>query len=178
MTDQTDSTVTTAELARWLHCTDRAVRMYADKGIISPVGRGKWSLRASVAAVVEHLRAVASQHRSAAAGGDGEEPGDLDLTGQRAMLAKRQRERIELELGEKRGELVLVSEVKNAWWKRARAARDKLLSIPDRIIPQIAPGGHGEQSRAYEVLSREIRQVLEELADEPSTGAPEPDATA
>ncbi len=171
-TDTTDDTATTADLARWLGCTDRAVRDYAAKGIIAPVSRGRWPLRASVAAVIDHLRAVASQHRSERQPGDDGEPDPLDLTGQRALLAKRQRERIEVEMSEKARELVSVEEVKAQWFKRTRTARDRLMALPASIAPLLA--AQTDPDDVYRLLEVELRRTLEMVASEPITGATEP----
>jgi phage terminase Nu1 subunit (DNA packaging protein) len=80
--------------------------------------------------------------------------------GRRRILAAQAR-RLELRAGREAGELVEVRVVELRWSRLIIAARNRLLSIPNRAM-QLLP----HLSRAdMAVLDRLIREVLEELAD-------------
>jgi len=62
----------------------------------------------------------------------------------------------------KGGIYVLAEEVKSAAFNKARIIRDTLLNIPDRLSPILA--SEHDQDKIYQLLSGEIKLVLEELA--------------
>jgi hypothetical protein len=68
-----------------------------------------------------------------------------------------------LEYEEKIGKLVSAEEVKNAAFKRARAVRDGLLALPDRLSAEMA--AETNQFRVHARLTEEIRKVLRSLDD-------------
>lgn len=158
--------VGTRELAEWLGCTDRAVRDYARRGVIAAAGRGRWPLRASVGAVVEHLRAQA-----AGRAGDG----PLDLAQERARLSRTQREKLEIDICQRRGELVEAAAVERDAYKTARATRDRLLNVPDRVATLIA--AETDPAAVHTLLSTEIRLALQDcirvLSEATDEGAPD-----
>jgi phage terminase Nu1 subunit (DNA packaging protein) len=59
-----DDSVDTATLARWLNCSPRMARQYAEEGRAVRTAPGRFDLEASVRGVVKHLRELASGHRS------------------------------------------------------------------------------------------------------------------
>lgn len=60
------------------------------------------------------------------------------------------------------GELVRVEDVRNAFFAKARVVRDGILNIPDRISSLLA--NVDDASKIHEILSQELRTVLEELS--------------
>src|SRR4051794_26611075 len=115
-------------------------------------------------AYIEHLRLVK--------GGRGRDPdspppkgkGRLDLEQERAKLAARQNEKLDLELRRLRGELVSVAEVKAALSAQDVVVKDRLLAVPmaaaDRAL-EAAPGGAQAIAGVYD---RAIRDALSALA--------------
>lgn len=67
----------------------------------------------------------------------------------------------EIELLKEQGAYLLVKDVKDAAFARARHVRDALLNIPDRISSILA--AETDHDRTREILTAEIRQVLEAL---------------
>jgi phage terminase Nu1 subunit (DNA packaging protein) len=59
----------------------------------------------------------------------------LDLTAERARLAKAQADKTELEVAELRGELVSAQEVIEAWTQYIAAIRARLLALPSKARP-------------------------------------------
>ena len=81
----------------------------------------------------------------------------LVLKAYQARLAK-------LEFEEKSGKLHDVDECKQDAFKAARATRDAMLGIPDRLSAELA--GETDQFKIRQRLETEIRQALENLATE------------
>lgn len=67
-----------------------------------------------------------------------------------------------LEYEEKSGKLVDAESVKIAAFNKARALRDTLLNIPDRIAPILA--AEANETKINEILTKEIRSALESLS--------------
>jgi hypothetical protein len=69
---------------------------------------------------------------------------------------------MKIELDEKTGRLVDSEQVKVAAFNSARAVRDSLLNITDRISPILA--AEKDQNRVAEILTAEIKTALEGLS--------------
>lgn len=67
----------------------------------------------------------------------------------------------EIALLKEQGAYLLVRDVKDAAFSRARQIRDALLNIPDRISSILA--AESDHDRTREILTTEIRQALESL---------------
>ena len=87
--------------------------------------------------------------------------GEVKLAEQRARLAKLQGDKVELELQEKRGELVPAELILAAWEPIAGAIRAKVLALPAKI-KRAAPDP--DQHQLDEVI-QQCRNMLEGLAD-------------
>ncbi len=68
-----------------------------------------------------------------------------------------------LEYEEKLGKLVQIEKIEVEAFTAARYARDKLLSIPDRVAPAII--GKTDIHEIKELLRKEILESLEQLTD-------------
>lgn len=69
----------------------------------------------------------------------------------------------ELELAERRRELLPRADVINAWQKLLTAIRAKLLALPTKLAAMIAPPG--KLAETEQAISAAIDEVLTELAD-------------
>jgi phage terminase Nu1 subunit (DNA packaging protein) len=78
----------------------------------------------------------------------------------------------ELDLAERRGELLWADEVRLCREKQNSAFRQKMLAIPAKVAVQIAPPGKVQQ--ADEILTQAIYEALAELSgvDDDSDAAP------
>src|SRR3990167_7916195 len=68
----------------------------------------------------------------------------------------------ELEFLERSGELVCAKDVTDANFEKARLIRDQLLNIPARVAPILV--AEKDHKKVNEILTKEIRQVLEILS--------------
>ena len=69
---------------------------------------------------------------------------------------------IEAEVKEKLAELVSMAEVNRVFYAKAKAVRDGILNVPDRISALLA--SINDPAEIYKTLTKELRQVLEELS--------------
>ena len=69
---------------------------------------------------------------------------------------------IEAEVKEKLGELISVNEVKKVFYAKAKAVRDGVLNVPDRVSALLA--NTNDPVEIHKILTKELRQVLEELS--------------
>jgi hypothetical protein len=96
--------------------------------------------------------------------------GDDDPTAGPQLLESRARreqamaELAELELAEKRGELVAVADVEKALVSKVLGVRDSLDTLADRLSPLLA--AETDPAKVYAMLRSEIRQVLAQLSSQ------------
>lgn len=146
--------VNAKQLGEWLRLSDRMVRNLADDGIVKKVGRGKFLLKESVQAVVEHQREIAA--------GRGGANQVLDLTAERARLAKEQADGQHLKNQVALGELVSAAVVERTWIDIVRNATSAMLAVPARCQQRL-----GLDLSQTEMIDREIREALEALSNDP-----------
>jgi phage terminase Nu1 subunit (DNA packaging protein) len=134
-----------------LGITDRRYRAMAKQGIVPRVAKGKVPSLEAIRAVIKYYRNRSKAGWSSAAFEDA-----------RAVAAQHKAALLELELHERKGRLIDAEKVKAAAFAQGRMVCDKLLNIPDRVAPIIA--AETDQTKVAELLTREIRQALEELS--------------
>jgi phage terminase Nu1 subunit (DNA packaging protein) len=147
------NTVGTGELANWLGVSSQSIASFANDGKVVRISRGKYDLRASVQLYTSHLREVA-----AARGG---ETAVLDLTQERARLAREQADGQELKNRQLRSELVSASDVEREWSDILRKVRAGILAVTSRV--RASAGLTAEQ--AVE-MDAELRLALKELGSD------------
>lgn len=142
-----NETVSARTLGEWLAVSDRMVRELADKGIVKKAARGRYLLMASVRAVVEHQREIAA--------GRGGADQVLDLTAERARLAREQADGQEIKNRISRGELLLVADVERTWADAFRRLRAGMLAVTGRIRAATTI-----EAADAAIIDREIRDAL------------------
>ena len=142
------------QIAAHLDLGVRHVRRLLAAGVLpASKGRGGLNTDRCRVAYIAHLRGVAAGHQS--------KDGSLDLTEERAKLAKEQTETAAIRNAESRGELLPASEVLEYWAKQVVAVKAHLRGIPARFasqVPQLTPGEIGG-------LRDLIHETLTNLAD-------------
>src|SRR4051812_1019180 len=122
-------------------------------------------------AYIEHLRLVRGgrlQDPDRKPGGAGR----LDLEQERAKVAARRAEKLDLELRRMRGTLVNAEEVRGALAAQDVVVKDRLLSVPmavaDRAVEAAAAEGARGVARVHDAA---VRAALEALAGAEAAGA-------
>jgi phage terminase Nu1 subunit (DNA packaging protein) len=142
--------VDAATLARWLNCSTRQVRQYAQENVAVRTGLGRFDLEASVRGVVEHLRELASGHRSEGA----------DVVKASAELKQSQKRLVDLRYNQLRAKLISIDEVEAVWSDLILATQFLFRSIAPRFrerAPYLSP-------QHYEMLQELTQELLREVA--------------
>lgn len=141
-------TITLREIAELFAVTEKCVRDWIKAGM-PVVHKGRPSSR----------RATTIDLRMAVLWYFSERRTDLDLTAERAALAKVQREKIEMENAIRRGEIGLVSDMEEWFGGHVERAQKRLIQIPDEL------GQFCDQRAAPTVVSEARRLIYEALAE-------------
>ena len=148
---------TLAEIADHLDLSVRSVSSLKRAGVIAAAGRGAHDLDAVRVSYIQHLREAAAG-RSAAYG-------ELDLTAERARLAKAQAAKAERENKIAEGEFLEVAAVHRMVTGSFARVRAKMLALPSKLAPLVAAT---TPAKAQELLRADIHMALNELATPPA----------
>ena len=88
--------------------------------------------------------------------------GQIDLMRERALLARSQRQKIDLEIGVMQQRLIPAETVEQTWSGMTSAARQRLLAMPYRLAVD-AIAADGVFARIESAAHELIREALEEL---------------
>ena len=168
------SKVTVREYAGHRGVTERQVRRYLADGMIPPAAlskKGRFILidteradrildKAVMSSKIVSPRTPQPQVMAQVAKKGG--TSGLDFTEARKLKERYRAALLKIELDEKTGRLVDAEQVKVAAFGKARAVRDALLNVSDRIGPILA--AESDQTKVSDILTKEIRTALEELS--------------
>ena len=158
------------QLADALGVTRQAVYKAEKTGRIARSANGMFDLDACAIQWARNTDPEQQARSLAQRGSDVEvmDPPAVELRGdaQALIAAKARREAAEaqlaeLELAEKRGEIMAVGEHKRVLFALCRAIRDAMLQIPARASAQCAASN--DQAQVQSLLDVEVRQALEQL---------------
>lgn len=90
-----------------------------------------------------------------------EADGKLVAAQEKAALDRARRELVELELAERRHELIPVEIVKRVWTKMFGAFRAKILGLPVKLTPRLA--ATSKQAEVSKILQKECNAALNAL---------------
>ena len=151
-----------AEVATHLDLSLARVSQLKSAGILPDAKRGKHDLDTVRVAYIRHLRATAAG-RSVAYG-------TLDLTAERAALARAQTAKVERENNLAEGELVTVEEVHISVTSAFARVRSRLMALPARLTPLVAATSDKPEVQA--MLKDAVYDTLSELAGTTVAGVP------
>lgn len=169
--DGEDVLVTDTELGSWLGCSGRSVREYREAGVIKAVRPGRYALKASVTAVVESMRAKAAGWVAESSDGEVMSPAaeSAALNRQKRLLAIEQTrvaatraEVAEQELRVLRGEIAEMTQIISAWGLVVTSTKSRFLGLAPRLATQI----HGLDRKEVEIISSEVRTILDQLVED------------
>ena len=143
--------VTAKVLGGYIGVSDRTVRDLAEREIAIRGARGSYLLEESIRSYCEHLRATAS--------GRGGVEGVLDLTAERARLAKEQADAQSLKNEALRASLLPAEDVKAEWADIVATVDTRIMAVPQRLWERIDQLTLDES----EIIADELREALSEL---------------
>lgn len=94
-------------------------------------------------------------------------PFDPTLVEAKARTEKLRADLLEMEIREKRGELIDADQARRVQFNLGRSARNGFLAIPSRLAPLLAP--ITDAAQIERMLEAEIRQVCQQIATTPAT---------
>jgi phage terminase Nu1 subunit (DNA packaging protein) len=162
-----DNSVDVETVARWLNCSPRMVRQYAEEGLAVRTGPGRFDLERSVGNVVLHLRELASSRR----GADG-----TDVVKASTALKDAQRKLAELKYQQLDGQLISLREAEAAWSGLVRSGRVLFQLLPTRarlVLPHLTDADQATLEKLADDMLREI--ALKGPVPLPTGASDEPD---
>jgi phage terminase Nu1 subunit (DNA packaging protein) len=140
-------------------------RQLQREGVLPRATSSDWNIDAIRRRYVEHLRAVKGNHLSVPARGPRGGDGQPDLSVERALLAREQREGHALKNAVARGELIPASDVVEGWQSAIARARSLLLGLPTSAADELVLLAARGPAAVRERLAELIHGALAELAD-------------
>ena len=140
---------TQADVAAHLDLTDRTVRDLKRRGVFGADGRGQMDLDACRIAYIRHLR-----ERAAGRASDDAEAEGLDLTAERARLAREQADHFAMKNARERKELAPLADITAALVAVIEMAKAKLMRVPAKV------------AKSDGKLKARIADALEDALDE------------
>jgi len=89
--------------------------------------------------------------------------GDLDGPQEKAKLDQKKREKLELEIAEKKRELLPADEVRDAYSKLVMNARGRLLALPNLVAPLVAV--ESDVPECEKIVKERVYEALTELTE-------------
>lgn len=144
-----DSTISRAAFGRIVGVTSGRVSQLVDAGVLKPAD----TLAGWIRSYTEHLRAQAAGRARG---------GPLDLSQERASLAREQAAIARMKREEMERTLVPAEDVRRVWAKGLTEIRDRLLICGHRLAPFLV--GETNQARITTTINDEMHAALEQLA--------------
>jgi phage terminase Nu1 subunit (DNA packaging protein) len=141
------------EVCAWCNIAVPTFHDAVSRGVISKQPRGQYDIQAVARALIKDAQA-----RKA---GKGDYASNMDLSKERARLARQQTEAVALKNAATRGDLIPVSVVKRSAGIIVAAFRERVLSIPGKIAAACEMRSRGE---IEEIVRDEIHEALDELS--------------
>jgi len=143
---------TQAEVAAHLGVSAKYISDLIGKGVLKRAAVGKYDIDACRKAYIEHIREQAAGRASA---------GELNLSEERARLAKEQADAKEMENAVERGDLVYIEDVAKQIENQLTKVRTRLLSVPTKVAPEAHSCASVREVQA--VIEQAIVEALNEL---------------
>jgi len=149
----TTGLVDVGTLARLFVLTPRRIQQLAAEGIIPKGSHGSYPLAPAITGYVTWLQKKVSG-----------ETDSVDLTTQRARLAKEQADKTAMENAQLRGVLVHAEDVIATWTTCASGMRARMLAAPTKVAPLARAAATDAEAAA--VIEAEVIEALEELSED------------
>lgn len=150
-------TVSSTVLSNLFGITTRRIRQLENEGVIKKVARGKYNLQENIKSYITFIKTYADLKENKS------EEGKIDYDEEHALLERRRREKIELELAAMRGTMHYSEDVERVMTDMLSNFKAKLLGLPSRAAPQLIT--FSEIGDIQECLHKEVLEVLNELSE-------------
>ncbi|WP_297429292.1 hypothetical protein [Clostridium sp.] len=154
--DVNNVVVSSTVLADLFGLTTRRIRMLADEGIIKKTSRGRYNLQENIKSYIVYLKTNQDLKEKIV------DDDELDPDKERALLTRRQREKLDLEIAAMRGQMHFSNDVERVMNDMLANFRAKIIALPTKIAPILI--ARNDISEIQEMLQREFFEVLHELS--------------
>jgi len=137
-------------ISKLLDLSPRRVQQLSKEGVIPKAERGRYELVPAVRGYIRYLK-----ERSI-------NPGVVSFDEVRARKTAAEAELVEIELKERRGNLVAVDSVVATWMELIGACKSKMLSMPAKLAPVVAVEDNPAICKG--IIEDQIIEALDELA--------------
>lgn len=149
---QLQAIVSTAEMCSWLGITKAALGDLKKRGVVEMVSRDRWNVKSTVRAISQHYREISAGRKAAS-----QEADAPDLVTERALLARAQRESVEMDNDVTRGSLMRREAVVDLFGRLNHAVVRELATLPDRVERDL---------RVDVTVSEYVRQTVRDLRED------------
>lgn len=149
-------TVSSTVLANLFGLTTRSIRRLENEGVIKKVTRGKYLLQDNVKSYITYIKTLSDLKENKS------EEGKIDYDEEHALLERRKREKIELELAAMRGTMHYSEDVERVMNDMLSNFKAKILALPSRAAPRIIT--LSTIADIQEILQNEVLDALNEMS--------------
>ncbi|WP_305142490.1 hypothetical protein [Geobacillus thermoleovorans] len=144
--------VSTSEIAEIFGLSDRRIRQLEKEEALVKISRGKYDLKASVQRYIMFIKEQAEKTEE-----------ELDLTKEKTLLTRANRQKVELELQIMRGELHRSEDVRRVMNDMLSAFRARVLAIPSKTAPRLL--AQTDLAVVQDIIKKEVYEALQELSE-------------
>lgn len=149
-------TVSSTVLSNLFGLTTRRIRQLENEGVIQKIARGKYSLQDNIKSYITYIKASADLKENKI------EEGKIDYDEEHALLERRKREKMELELAAMRGTMHYSEDVERVMNDMLSNFKAKILALPSRAAPRLIT--LSTIADIQEVLQNEVLDALNEMS--------------
>lgn len=137
-------------IAKLLDLSNRRVQQLSKEGIIPKTERGRYELVPAVRGYIRYLK-----ERSI-------NPGVVSFDEVRARKTAAEAEMAELELLQRKGDLIPMQQVIDTWLELIASCRSKMLSMPAKLAPVVAV--EDNPAVCKQIVEEQMMEALDEIA--------------
>lgn len=149
-------TVSSTVLSNLFGLTTRRIRQLENEGVIQKIARGKYSLQDNIKSYITYIKASADLKENKT------EAVKIDYDEEHALLERRKREKIELELAAMRGTMHYSEDVERVMNDMLSNFKAKILALPSRAAPRLIT--LSTIADIQEILQNEVLDALNEMS--------------
>lgn len=137
-------------ISKLLDLTPRRVQQLSKEGVIPKLDRGRYELVPAVRGYIRYLK-----ERSI-------NPGVVSFDEVRARKTAAEAEMAELELLQRKGDLIPMQQVVDTWLELIASCRSKMLSMPAKLAPVVAV--EDNPAVCKQLVEEQMMEALDEIA--------------
>lgn len=143
-------------LADLFGLTTRWIRQLSEEGVLKKTGRGRYNLQENIKSYIVYLKTNQNLKQEI------KDDDELDADIEKALLVRRQREKLDLEIAAIRGTMHFSKDVETVMNDMLANFRAKILAMPTKVAPLLL--ARDDISEIQQLLQEEFFEALKELA--------------